>query len=216
MHVTFSFAHVIRAVIVAVSLPALAYADAVTVTTSGGTTTDTIWTVADPTAGDYTVTVSGANRSTGGDGNNYYRNSSNSGEDDRTITWTVSGLDTDYYISSFSLGTAKIVPSQGSGSSWTYVTTLSGTDIDTAAAVTSSQTFANAAGPLSPPMSISGDFGTSPAFTLLIDEQTPLSTRTIGTYNFTITAAPVPEPASIGLITLGAAALLTSRRRRCR
>jgi hypothetical protein len=212
--VKFACATLIVAVLAAV-LPSPAHADQLTVITSGGATTDTIWTVADPTAGNYTVTVSGANRSTGSDGNNYYRNSSNSGEDDRVITWTVSGLNSAYYISSFSLGTTKIVPGQGSGSSWGYTTTLSGTDIDLASAVTSSQTFASVAGPLNPPMSISGDFGTSPAFTLLIDETSPLSTRTIGTFNFTITAAPVPEPAAIGLITLGAAGLLTARRRRC-
>jgi hypothetical protein len=42
MPVTFKFAHVIRGVIVAVCLPALASADELIVTTSGGATTDTV------------------------------------------------------------------------------------------------------------------------------------------------------------------------------
>jgi hypothetical protein len=204
-------------------IPSLARADSVTVDTAlNGVTSDptTVWTVADPTAGNYTVTVSGANRSTSSsDHNNYYRNSSNAGttEDDRTITWTVSGLNPLYQITSFSLGTTKIVPSQGSGSNWNYATTLTGNDT-TNGAVTSSQSFPGTTGPFGP-MTVNGSFGAAPAFTLFIDESGPtLTSRTIGTYNFTIVASPLdapptPEPASLGILAIGAVALLAKRRK---
>jgi hypothetical protein len=200
--------------------PSLARADSVTVSTSGGATTDTVWTVADPTAGNYTVTVTGANRSTSSsDGNNYYRNSSNAGEDDRTITWTVSGLNPLYQITAFSFGTVKIVPSQGSGSPWSYAATLSATDLTTASTVSSTGTLTGtSAGPISPAIGITGDFGNAPAFAEFIDESAPTTSRVLGTRDFTITASPLaapptPEPASLGILAIGAVALLAKRRK---
>jgi hypothetical protein len=51
----------------------------------------------------------------------------------------------------------------------------------------------------------------------LIDESSPLTTRTLGTRDFTITAspvaAPIPEPASLGVLALGSLALLAKRRK---
>lgn len=217
MHTPVKYLLAVLTALAAIS-PAITRADQVTVSTSGGTTTDTVWTVTDPSAGTYTVTVTGANRSTGSDGNNYYRNSSTSAEDDRTITWTVSGLDPAYQITGFSFGTIKITPGQGSGSSWNYAATLSGTDTTTASTISSTGTLTgSSAGPISPAVGITGDFGNAPAFAELIDESTPLTTRTLGTRDFTITAspvaAPIPEPASLGVLALGSLALLAKRRK---
>ncbi len=199
-----------------VTMPSLSRAAMITVSTSGGAATDTVFTVNDPDVGTYTVTVSGGNRSLSTSDNDYYfRNSSASGENDATIHWTVTGLDSSVgYISAFSLGTTKITPGVGSGSTYTYVTTLSGTDQNTSSTVQASQTFMNAAGPFTLAIGdASTNFGNAPAFSLLIDEQVN-STRTIGTRDFTITAvAAAPEPASLSVLAVIAPAVLRRRSR---
>jgi hypothetical protein len=197
----------------------LSQAAMITVSTSSGSTSDTVFTVNDPDVGTYTVTVSGfSGRTAGSDSNYYFRNSSASTENDDTIHWTISGLDPSVgYISAFRLGTTKITPGVGSGSSWLYVTTLSGTDQNTSSTVQASQTAASSAANLALAIGdASTNFGNSPTFDLFIDEQAPLSTRTIGTRDFTITAVAVgaPEPASLALLAVMAPALLSRRSRR--
>lgn len=193
----------------ALAAPA-ARAALVDVATSGGTTSDNVWTVPDGDFGNYTVTVSGyGNRSTSS-GINYYRNSSASGENDATLNWTVSGLDASANVSYFRLDTTKITPSVGSGSSWNYTVTLSAMDVDTNATVSQVQTISGSTANV-PTLAISGNFGNAPVFSLLIDEGSPFTSRTIGTYNFTITAAAAtsstPEPAAIasllGVVMIG-------------
>lgn len=191
---------------------ATAPAAVIAVNTSAGATTDVAWTVADPDFGDYTVTVSGFGTRALSSSNNWYRNSSQATENDNQIVWTVSGLNQDAKIAAFSLGTTQITPSVGSGTTWLYVTTLSGTDVATNAPVAVSRTYTSTATPQA--HDLAGDFGNAPAFTLAIDEQAPFSTRTIGTRNFTITAvSAVPEPAGLAALAAGATGVIWRRRR---
>jgi len=155
--------------------------------------------VTDPEVGDYTVTVSGyAAYSQATDSRWFYRNSSQTAENDDTFFWQVSGLNPLATITSFSLGTTKIVPGSGSGSTWLYATTLSGTDVATSSVVAMSGTLASTV-TVTPSLAISGTFGNAPRFSLLIDEQAPLTTRTVGTYDFTINAVLTAPPGPVGI-----------------
>jgi hypothetical protein len=190
-----------------------AHAATVSVITANGPEATRDWVVADPDFGDYMINVSGGNYATAsGTPNYHYRGSSGSGQNNALITITVSGLNPNAVITALQLNTTRIAPSVGSGSNWLFEIALSGTDVDTTLPVTDFRTLQSPTSTLSPAMRVEGSFGNAPAFAFSLVELEPYSTRTVGFQNITITASPIPEPASLGLLTLGG--MLSLRRRR--
>ncbi len=182
--------------VVSMLLPALAItpklmAGTVTVDT-GATGSQWEWTVDDPDFGSYTVTVSGAAGHAQKDGTYYYRNASESGENDDVYTWTISGLNSNAVITRFVLESTRIAPSVGSGSNWNYNLTLTGPGM--AGTVSDYRQLTGGLVYATPVMSVLDiSFGNAPSFDLIVDEYSPFSTRTVGTETFTITADWSPD-----------------------
>ena len=220
-----NFSHLSRVVCAALAVGLLAGSSAtiqaaiISVSTnSNGALVNHEWTVNDPDFGPYTVTVSGFDfqtEHTDPADDWYYRNNSSVGEDDNTIFWSVSGLNPNAVITGFKLDQTRVTPSVGGGRG-SYELTLSEQSTNGVADTRSStDIITKPAGtgfvPVTPDMEISAaSFGNEPVFSLLInerEEQQAFTTRTIGTYNFTITAAAaaVPEPSTVLLLGMLAA-----------
>jgi len=184
------------------------YTQAATISITTSDDADTNYTVNDPDVGSYSVTISGQSGKTlQPDGNQYFRTGSTSSAVSQNWSIAVSGLAPNEVITDFTMNTTRIVPNVGGGSDWNW-------DIDLSAPLAGGGSFTDHRDLVGPTSNVSpvlafiapaGDsFGANPTFSILVAKSNS-SNRTLGWFDFSITAQVVPEPPTALILLVGLA-----------